>query len=217
MIECLETVFNSQTQQGGLTAMIGTRHYERIMTFPAYVSCRKSLTLLALLLGILPVLLYIMAMLLAASPSEAGGPRIEQTAAVVLTVFLAIIALICPLTAAVLNKVFVEKNIGRPPFRFMHSEPEEETEEEKEEPQPKPFEAQFTAMCAILFAISDATALFGLVLGILGRGWGYAIPFFVFSLIFTIVLYLLLKNQLFSLLSQHFDLIEGGGKAKLTE
>jgi len=199
--------------------MIGTRHYERILTLPAYAVCRKTLALLALLLGILPVALYIIAMFFAASPVGAG-PRINPTAAVVLTVFVGVIALICPLTAAVLNKVLVEKNIGRPPFRFLYGGGEEEqaeVEEGEEGPPRKPFETQFASMSGILFAISDATAVFGLVLGVLGRGWGYAAPFLAFSLIFSGVLYFILKNQLFALLSQHFDMIEGGGKAQLAE
>ncbi|MDP2899271.1 MAG: hypothetical protein Q8Q12_22265 [bacterium] len=197
--------------------MIGSRHYERILTLPTYAICRKTLALLALLLGVLPVVLYIIGMFFAAAP-ELKGPRINETAAVVLTVFLAVIALIGPFTAAVLNKVLVEKKIGRPPFRFLYGGAEiEEAEAEEEERPAKPFEAQFSSMAGILFAISDVTALFGLVLGILGRGWGYAIPFFVFSLAFSSVLYVMLKNQLFALLSQHFDLIEGGGKAKIVE
>lgn len=197
--------------------MIGSRHYERILTLPTYAICRKTLALLALLLGVLPVVLYIIGMFFAAAP-ELKGPRINETAAVVLTVFLAVIALIGPLTAAVLNKVLVEKKIGRPPFRFLYGGGEiEEAEAEEEEGPAKPFEPQFSSMAGILFAISDVTALFGLVLGILGRGWGYAIPFFVFSLAFSSVLYIMLKNQLFALLSQHFDLIEGGGKAKIVE
>lgn len=199
--------------------MIGSRHYERILTLPTYAICRKTLSLLALLLGVLPVVLYIIGMFFAAAP-ELKGPRINETAAVVLTVFLAVIALIGPFTAAVLNKVLVEKKIGRPPFRFLYggAEIEEaEGEEEEEERPTKLFEAQFSSMAGILFAISDVTALFGLVLGILGRGWGYAIPFFIFSLAFSSVLYVMLKNQLFALLSQHFDLIEGGGKAKIVE
>ena len=197
--------------------MIGSRHYERILTLPTYAICRKTLALLALLLGVLPVVLYIIGMFFAAAP-ELKGPRINETAAVVLTVFLAVIALIGPFTAAVLNKVLVEKKIGRPPFRFLYGGGEiEEAEAEEEERPTKLFEAQFSSMAGILFAISDVTALFGLVLGILGRGWGYAIPFFVFSLAFSSVLYVMLKNQLFALLSQHFDLIEGGGKAKIVE
>ena len=198
--------------------MIGSRHYERILTLPTYAICRKTLALLALLLGVLPVVLYIIGMFFAAAP-ELKGPRINETAAVVLTIFLAVIALIGPLTAAVLNRVLVEKKIGRPPYRFLYGGVEiEEAEEEKEEGRPATlFEPQFSSMAGILFAISDVTALFGLVLGILGRGWGYAIPFFVFSLAFSSVLYIMLKNQLFALLSQHFDLIEGGGKAKIVE
>ena len=197
--------------------MIGSRHYERILTLPTYAICRKTLALLALLLGVLPVVLYIIGMFFAAAP-ELKGPRINETAAVVLTVFLAVIALIGPFTAAVLNKVLVEKKIGRPPFRFLYGGVEiEEAEADEEERPTKLFEAQFSSMAGILFAISDVTALFGLVLGILGRGWGYAIPFFIFSLAFSSVLYVMLKNQLFALLSQHFDLIEGGGKAKIVE
>ncbi len=197
--------------------MIGSRHYERILTLPTYAICRKTLSLLALLFGVLPVVLYIIGMFFAAAP-ELKGPRINETAAVVLTVFLAVIALIGPFTAAVLNKVLVEKKIGRPPFRFLYGGGEiEEAEAEEEEGPAKPFEPQFSSMAGILFAISDVTALFGLVLGILGRGWGYAIPFFIFSLAFSSVLYVMLKNQLFALLSQHFDLIEGGGKAKIVE
>jgi membrane protease YdiL (CAAX protease family) len=198
--------------------MIGSRHYERILTLPTYAICRKTLALLALLLGVLPVVLYIIGMFFAAAP-ELKGPRINETAAVVLTVFLAVIALIGPFTAAVLNKVLVEKKIGRPPFRFLYGggEIEEAEGEEEEERRAKLFEPQFSSMAGILFAISDVTALFGLVLGILGRGWGYAIPFFIFSLAFSSVLYIMLKNQLFALLSQHFDLIEGGGKAKIVE
>jgi hypothetical protein len=199
--------------------MIGTRHYERILTLPTYAICRKTLSLLALLLGILPVAVYIIAMFFAASPVGVG-PRIGQTAALVLTIFLGVIAIICPLTAAVLNRVLVEKSIGRPPFRFLYGggeEEEVETEEGEEGPQRKPFEPQFSSMAAILFAISDSTAIFGLVLGVLGRGWGYAAPFFAFSLIFSGALYFTLKNQLFALLSQHFDLVEGGGKAQIVE
>ncbi len=199
--------------------MIGTRHYEKILTLPAYNSCRRTLSLLALLLGVLPVAVYVLVIFLAASPAG-EGPRIEQTGAIVLTIFLAIITLICPLTAAVVNKVFVDRRIGRPPYRFVHGageEVEEETAEQEEETIAKPFEPQFASMSAILFAISDATALFGLVLGMLGRGYGYAIPFFAFSLILTTIIYVMLKNQLFSLLSHHFDLIEGGGKVKLAE
>jgi hypothetical protein len=197
--------------------MIGTRHYERILTFPAYVVCRKTLMLLALLLGVLPVLLYIIAMTFAATPAGAG-PRIQQTAAIVLTIFLAVIALICPLAAAVVNKVFVEKKIGRPPFRFLFSEPgEEEVEQIEPPPGVRTFEQQFNAMSGILFAIGNLSALFGLVLGVLGRSWGYAIPFFLFSLIFSAAIYFMVGNQLFSLLSQHFDLIEGGGKAKVVD
>jgi hypothetical protein len=200
--------------------MIGTRHYERILTLPTYAVCRRTMSLLALLLGILPVALYIIGMFFAASPAGAG-PRINPTAAVVLAIFLGVIALICPLTAAVLNKVLLQKNIGRPPFRFLYTggaEEEEPEAEEGEEARPvKYFEPQFASMSAILFAISDSTALFGLVLGVLGRGWGYAAPFFAFSLIFSGVLYVILKNQLFALLSQHFDLVEGGGKAKIVE
>ncbi len=199
--------------------MIGTRHYERILTLPTYAVCRKTLSLLALLLGILPVALYIIAMFFAASPAGVG-PRINPTAAIVLAIFLGVIALICPLTAAVLNKVLVEKNIGKPPFRFLYGggdKDEPETQEGEEQQPVKYFEPQFSSMSAILFAISNSTALFGLVLGVLGRGWGYAAPFYVFSLIFSGVLYVMLKNQLFALLSQHFDLIEGGGKAKIVE
>ena len=72
--------------------MIGSRHYERILTLPTYAICRKTLALLALLLGVLPVVLYIIGMFFAAAP-ELRGPRINETAAVVLTVFLAVIAL----------------------------------------------------------------------------------------------------------------------------
>jgi hypothetical protein len=196
--------------------MIGSRHYERILTLPTYAICRKTLALLALLLGVLPVVLYIIGMFFAAAP-ELKGPRINETAAIVLTIFLAVIALIGPLTAAVLNKVLVEKKIGRPPYRFLYGGAEVD-EPETEEGRPATlFEPQFSSMAGILFAISDVTALFGLILGILGRGWGYAIPFFVFSLAFSSVLYIMLKNQLFALLSQHFDLIEGGGKATIVE
>jgi len=186
------------------------------MTLPAYAICRKTLALLALLMGVLPVLLYVIAMHFAALPLGAG-PRINQTAAIILAIFLAIIALICPLLAAVLSKVLAEKNIGGPPFRFLYGEREEEAPEGEQPPEGKPFESQFGAMCAILFAISDSTAVFGLILGVLGRSWGYAVPFFAFSLVFSAVLYFMLKNQLFDLLSQHFDLIEGGGKAQLAE
>lgn len=196
--------------------MIETRHYERIMTYPAFTACRRTLALLAFLMGILPVAVYIIAMNFAAAPAGAG-PRISQTAAIVLTIFLAIIALICPLTAAVLNKVLVEKKIGRPPFRFLRSEEEEEASEAEPSPEANFFEPQFNATSAILFAISTTTALFGLILGVLGRSWGYAGPFFAFSLIFSGALYFMLKNQLFTLLSQHFDLIEGGGKARLAD
>lgn len=196
--------------------MIGSRHYERILTLPTYAICRKTLALLALLLGVLPVVLYIIGMFFAAAP-ELKGPRINETAAIVLTIFLAVIALIGPLTAAVLNKVLVEKKIGRPPFRFLYGGAEVD-EPETEEGRPATlFEPQFSSIAGILFAISDVTALFGLILGILGRGWGYAIPFFVFSLAFSAVLYVMLKNQLFALLSQHFDLIEGGGKVTIVE
>ncbi len=198
-------------------AIIANRHYERVMTFPAYVTCRRTLGLLGVLMGVLPVILYMVAMRSAASPAGAG-PRIDQTAAIVLTVLLAVVALICPLTAAVLNKVLVERKIGRPPFRFLFSEEEEEAPETPPEGGAAgPFEPQFKGMVAILFAISDATALFGLILGVLGRAWGYAVPFFLFSLIFVGALYFMLKNQLFNLLSQHFDLLEGGGKAQLAE
>ncbi len=200
--------------------MIGTRHYERILTLPTYSICRKSLALLALLLGILPVGVYVGAMFLVSSSGEVG-PRIGQTAAVILTIFIGVVALICPLTAAVVNKVLVERNLGRPPFRFLYEGEEEQGDKARpKEPElrpKKPFETQFVSMSAVLFAISDATALFGLVLGVLGRGWGYAIPFFVFSLIFSFALYVTLKNQLFGLLSHHFDVIEGGGKIKLAE
>ncbi|NQT82856.1 hypothetical protein HQ563_07530 [bacterium] len=197
-------------------AMIGTRHYERIMTLPAYAICRKTLALLALLMGVLPVLLYIIAVLFTTS-LEGPGPWIRETPAIVLTIFLAVFSLISPLTAAVLNKVLVEKNIGRPPFRFLYVEDQQEAPEGGQQPEKKPFEPQFNAMFAILFAIADATGLFGLILGVLGKSFGLAAPFFAFSLIFTGVLYFMLKNQLFSLLSEHFDLIEGGGRAKLAE
>ncbi len=197
-------------------AMIGTRHYERIMTLPSYAICRKTLAFLALLLGILPVLLYIIALHFAALPADAG-PRIGQTTAVVLAIFLAIIALICPLMAAVLNRVLTERNIGRPPFRFLYAESQEEVSEGEEQSEKKPFESQFGAMSAILFAISDSTAVFGLVVGALARSWGYGAPFLAFSLIFSGALYFMLKNQLFNLMSQHFDMIEGGGKAQLAE
>jgi hypothetical protein len=196
--------------------MIGTRHYERILTLPAYAVCRKALTMIALLMGLLPVVLYIVAMIFAAAPAGAG-PRIGQTAAIILTVFLAVIALICPLVAAVLNKVLVERRLGRPPFRFLYEIGREEAPEAEPRPEGKPFEPQFIAITAILFAISDSTAVYGLVLGVLGRGWGYAIPFFLFSLLFATALYFMLKNQLFGLLSHHFDLLEGGGKAQLAE
>ena len=197
--------------------MIGTRHYERILTLPTYAICRKTLALLALLLGVLPVVLYIIAMFFAASPAGAG-PRINATAAIVLTVFLSVIALICPITAAVLNRVLLEKHIGRPPFRFLYGGGEEQPPEGEQPLSPtKPFEPQFASMSGILFAVSELSAVFGLVLGILGRGWAYAIPFFVFSLIFTSALYFMLKNQLFGLLSQHFDIIEGGGKLQIAD
>jgi hypothetical protein len=185
------------------------------MTLPSYAVCRKTLALLALLLGILPVLLYIIALHFAALPADAG-PRIGQTTAIVLAIFLGIIALICPLMAAVLNKVLTERNIGRPPFRFLYAESQEESESE-ELSERKPFESQFSAMSAILFAISDSTAVFGLVAGALARSWGYGAPFLAFSLIFSGALYFMLKNQLFNLMSQHFDVIEGGGKARLAE
>ncbi len=198
-------------------AIIGTRNYERIMTLPAHAICRRTLALLALLMGVLPVLLYVIVVLFAVWP-EGAGPRVQQTGAVVLTVFLAVIALVCPLLAAVLNKVLVEKKLGRPPFRFLFGEGEQEEAPETEmQAEPKLFEVQFNAISAILFAISDSTGLFGLILGMLGRSLGYAIPFFIFSLIFSGALYFMLKNQLFSLLSQHFDLIEGGGRAQLAE
>jgi len=196
--------------------MIGTRHYERILTLPAYAICRRTLALLALLMGVLPILLYIIAIFFAVLPAGAG-PRINQTTAIILTIFLAVVALICPLTAAVLNKVLLEKNIGRPPFRFLYGAAGEEAPEEESQPEAKPFEPQFNAMAAMLFAIADATGLFGLILGVLGRAWGYAVFFFAFSLIFTAAVYVMLKNQLFTLLSHHFDLIEGGGKARLVE
>lgn len=199
-------------------AIIGTRHYERIMTLPAQAICRRTLALLALLMGVLPVLLYVIIVLSAVSP-EGAGPRVQQTGAVVLTVFLAVIAIVCPLLAAVLNKVLVEKKLGRPPFHFLFGESErvEEVPEEEMRPEQKMFEPQFNAISAILFAISDSTGLFGLILGVLGRSLGYAIPFFIFSLIFSGALYFMLKNQLFNLLSQHFDLIEGGGRVHLAE
>lgn len=197
-------------------AMIGTRHYERIMTLPAHAICRRTLALLALLMGVLPVLLYLIAVLFTAS-AEGAALRIHETTAIVLTVFLAVIALISPLTAAVLNKVLLEKKLGRPPFRFVFGEAEEEAPEAEEQPRAEHFEPQFNAISAILFAISDATALFGLVLGVLGRSLAYAIPFFAFSLVFAAALYFMLKNQLFNLLSQHFDLIEGGGRTQLAE
>jgi hypothetical protein len=111
----------------------------------------------------------------------------------------------------------LERNIGRPPFRFLYAEGEEETPEDEEGPDRKPLESQFIGMSAILFAISDSTAVIGLVLGVLARSWGFAAPFFAFSLFFSGALYFMLKNQLFSLISQHFDVIEGGGKAQLAE